>query len=433
MLNTPNEMWVPTGDGHYIKQEYIAKLWELCIYDAYKVIKEKKSNEYNALKSEIYKDFVLSKHINNLVGDVGQSSLIELKYVMTWPILKALREGVDISRAVFIDEIESAYELLESFFYRKEFNRFSYTFIYGYDQEQQELVLSENLSIIRFGDKEMMGMLENGVVLFPPALDQKFVKPIRYALKQKSKLFKLIGEIEDNETETKEYLLKEYNRNKEKEAVLQALTVFKGGSIKAVCTVAINDNIFSGSVNESRESHIDAHTTKGMYLSSEEASNFKSFWLRHRKFFEDEVLGFLSFAIRRLYLSNQRKLIDDQIVDLVIACESIYHGSESGSGENDSIAFKVQTRSALYLSNNGTERKEIFDFMKLAYGCRSSIVHGRKLKTKGYTPEQIVGKLKSYIRLSITKIMTTHLESNIESWKEYWINLFFMDKDEANK
>lgn len=83
----------------------------------------------------------------------------------------------------------------------------------------------------------------------------------------------------------------------------------------------------------------------------------------------------LRLGLHRFSSSYERRELADRLIDLVIALEALFNDGDQGS-----ITFKIATRSGAWLHRPGSERLALFEFIKKAYGYRSSAVHGRGRK-----------------------------------------------------
>ena len=63
----------------------------------------------------------------------------------------------------------------------------------------------------------------------------------------------------------------------------------------------------------------------------------------------------------------------------MVAFEAIFLKGD----EQQELSYKLSLRAAYLLAENARERKDIFDFMHLAYKARSKIVHGERATGEG--------------------------------------------------
>ncbi|SNZ09990.1 hypothetical protein SAMN05421503_1453 [Terribacillus aidingensis] len=104
------------------------------------------------------------------------------------------------------------------------------------------------------------------------------------------------------------------------------------------------------------------------------------------------------------------------------------------STDNQEIGHKIAERLARLLGKDSTERIEIFNFIKLAYGIRSANVHGDKLPKKFRdlnAQYEVSIKLDNYIRKFFTlvleneELITLYEGDNKEDLNMYYRELIF--------
>lgn len=127
-----------------------------------------------------------------------------------------------------------------------------------------------------------------------------------------------------------------------------------------------------------------------------------------------EKLLSIDFAKRRsLYLTCKRfqrayEEIDpeDQLIDLLIAFESLFLRGEKGGIQPSLI---VATCCSALLGTNDKERAEISNFLTRAYSIRNCIVHGSEYQKpfvyKEYDLVRFVSRISDYLSVSIGKYL----------------------------
>jgi hypothetical protein len=110
-------------------------------------------------------------------------------------------------------------------------------------------------------------------------------------------------------------------------------------------------------------------------------------------------------ALRRLRLAKERRDLDDQLVDIVIACEALFIPENEDHGE---LTFRTALHAAVYLANDLQERKDIFHVVQAAYAIRSKIVHGarsRRAVVAGteYAVSDILPSIERLVRRALVK------------------------------
>ena len=126
----------------------------------------------------------------------------------------------------------------------------------------------------------------------------------------------------------------------------------------------------------------------------------------------------LQIPIERWIKSKTTQSLEDKMIDLGIAFESIYL---SDINERTELSFRVRLHAAWYLAKNKKERQEFLDEFKEIYTLRSKAVHDGKLsskvKMKGKsvpTPE-FIERAQALCQQSIIKIME---EGRFPNWND---------------
>ena len=82
-------------------------------------------------------------------------------------------------------------------------------------------------------------------------------------------------------------------------------------------------------------------------------------------------------ALRRFNLTFERQQLDDQIVDLMIAVESLFLNYQGNRGEQ---RFRLALRAAKFVESPRYDPRQVFALMREAYDIRSDLVHGGSIK-----------------------------------------------------
>jgi hypothetical protein len=107
-------------------------------------------------------------------------------------------------------------------------------------------------------------------------------------------------------------------------------------------------------------------------LGVDELPRFLEFWSAFEKVHSDRAI---SSALRRFGFAADRSLPEDEIVDLMIAAESLFL-IEIGTKDRGEFRFRVAARAASLLGDTLDERLRLSKFMRHAYDARSAVVHG---------------------------------------------------------
>ena len=131
---------------------------------------------------------------------------------------------------------------------------------------------------------------------------------------------------------------------------------------------------------------------------------------------EEQLRGFsaLDVAIARWRRSKRGRALEEQLVELRIALESVLLAGDSGNSPE--IQFRIATRGAWLLGDTYDERKTCFDTLRKAYGLASSILHGRGLKKKNREEDAgTVGRAQELCREALLRMVR---EGALPNWDE---------------
>jgi len=207
---------------------------------------------------------------------------------------------------------------------------------------------------------------------------------------------------------------------------LKFLRIFKSGKVKmrhykfkAKYWTPDPDFIFSGLISQSDTFVVD----NGNYIiQKEETERFTDLWRKYREidFSQDRALN---TAINRYNDSFTRREVEDRIIDLVIAFETIF----LKENEKMELTFKLALRTAVFLEGIDIKRENLFEFIKKAYDIRSVIIHGSKTKDKinvkksveskeydEYTLHEFLNKLENVFRECLLKYIQEYRRYQIK-------------------
>jgi hypothetical protein len=111
-------------------------------------------------------------------------------------------------------------------------------------------------------------------------------------------------------------------------------------------------------------------------------------------------------SLRYFSKGYHEPLLEDRILDIVIALESLYLPEDE---DKSSLRYKLGMRCAAYISEEGVTRKDVFERVKDAYKIRSTIVHGRRKSKKEEASKkvkEIFPHLENYLRISLIKALS---------------------------
>jgi hypothetical protein len=137
-------------------------------------------------------------------------------------------------------------------------------------------------------------------------------------------------------------------------------------------------------------------------------------------------------ATRRFGYAADRRLAEDEIVDLVIAAESLFLGEIGRPTDRGELSYRLATRAASF-ADEGTEgRRRVLKFMRMAYRARSGVVHSgalpeaelRDLSGNRATPGEVADHLEQIMRRSMRKAL--RLQASGAGYPPNWDELLFL-------
>ena len=114
------------------------------------------------------------------------------------------------------------------------------------------------------------------------------------------------------------------------------------------------------------------HAGEPYVLAGDDVPRFCDFWLEFKVARRDRVV---ESGLRRFGYARERALAEDEIVDLMIAAESLFLSEMNTRGRGE-LRFRLAARAASLLGSTVDERLSVWRFMRGAYDARSVIVHG---------------------------------------------------------
>lgn len=399
--------WLKEEDHFYTKQQVQKILWVLTIHNANNEIK--KTKEYLDFINVSTTDNQISYHLNALVGTATGSRRLEPLDIPLWAVNKFLGDDriIDFDLAKF----NAVYFNIENALYNQNIEYQNITPLCGFTMEASELLLSENISIVRLADDEILDFFNLGINLGYDFGKHDIINQIHeFAIKVSYKLPKIIGDspqtIENNDFFTDKY----------EQAVINACRIYKKGKLYPITTVRKSKSLLVTGVSFNIETPVKPFIANPYKLFTSEIDAFKTFWHEN----ENNLLkkNTLSVGLRRFSQSTIRDNSEDRIIDLMIASEAFFL-----TDGNSELQYKFAQRAAMYLGKNADQKKIIFEFMKKIYEVRSKIVHGDvpKLPKKSdgliyATLDDACDDLEEYLRQAIKKIIHENDFKPIKEW-----------------
>lgn len=141
----------------------------------------------------------------------------------------------------------------------------------------------------------------------------------------------------------------------------------------------------------------------------------------------------LVMALRRFNMAFERQLLDDRIVDLMIAAESLFLHDVGAPGERGELRFRLALRAAKFVESPQYAPRQVFNLMSKAYDVRSRVVHGGSINNidlpdkPGATLGELVAALEDVMRLGLQKALIDPQVGHTG----YWEGLLFSNPVES--
>ena len=175
--------------------------------------------------------------------------------------------------------------------------------------------------------------------------------------------------------------------------VVSALRIFKACHVGYTIIIEKFPLTFYGGATGSTFRPLEHRPDGGsLKIEKDEVNSFLDFWKKFRRL---TTSRYLKRAIRRFNAALVSRDLEDELIDLTIAFETLLR----------TRGYRLAHKASVLLAIDKSERKDIVDFMDLAYGARSAVTHGGSfeeyIKRKGTDPHQFIKKLENYLRKSI--------------------------------
>jgi len=194
---------------------------------------------------------------------------------------------------------------------------------------------------------------------------------------------------------------------------LTALRLFKRGRVSASGSLVFTrDPLFLGGAQGGRNIAFTRGSRPPLEIDAAEGAEFERFWPNFVSARSNKLIG---AASRRFGFAAERGRADDEIVDLVIAAETLFLGDIGKPSDRGEMTYRLAVRSASFLESSPSERLKLLKFMKIAYAARSGIVHGgeldeSKLRNREGAPataDVFADELEDVVRAALRKSMDT--------------------------
>ena len=368
--------------------------------------------EHEACLLELRNDEEISRHLDQNVGSYSRGTLTPnsesmMKHVLD---LGRLNGSYDFNP----DRFDREYSIFEDTYYSEALRCEAIAPLQGLLLEIPVVDLSSDVEISRLEEEEMK-----------PYRAQNSHWDSRWcAVRVKYQIPKVIGskECEDRFLKMEKERASEEMANQRIEEVVNAVRllgkcdVYHSGIIHQTPKwLYIHDRSFANRV---------LGTGFITYSFAEgEAHSLKALW---NKLEMPIVKKELDVAVRRFGDSCVRHRNEDKLIDLMIAAESLFlRGTKEGEK-----SFRLAFRAGQFLGEGGSA-KQVYDRMRLAYYCRSVLVHGGRpsadRKLKKIDLGELVAGVGDDIQAAIFKAMnllgSPEIDGNLD--EDYWERYLF--------
>ncbi len=385
--------------------------------------------EYRRCLEELRNDSVIARHLGAYVGThLGGSSLPDAENYMDY----LLDLGMQGDRYVFDGEyFEAAYNSLEEEFYSDEICFEAVAYLQGLMIDKSAR-LSDNLELSLLTENEINNSpsTKTRKMSGDPKVDQLCAVRTWYSLE------KIVGEHSNLLEEADRARKVQLQANERIDEVINALRLAKIENVyyhvifhRASDLLPIAPFSF--------QSRFYGNPSLWFQQGGEWIEGFREFWL-NLQHPEVKRRKFLGVAISRFSYGHERHRLEDRVLDLFIAAEALFISEDGNTGE---ITHRLSERAALFIGGSDTALcKHIFQFMKTAYGLRSTIAHGKIPKAKKLpnkpdgskmTFEEFVWTMHEYMRIAIHKAINLAIQPNSQESLVDWEDLLFSRKERA--
>ena len=430
---TEKNKWVKIGEDFYGKRIIRSLSWRSIVARAQDEITS--TQEFKDFKEVLNTDEVISPQLNALVGTYFCGWHLEDFDIACRPAHEFFLPDQGIAEFNVI-KFDAVYSEIEHYLYTQEMEFENITPLCGFTMEDSKLSLTENISIEKLSEKEILEFFNIGIKLgISKKNHEEIVEEIHpYAIKESYKFHKNFSNVF---LFLKELDKENYFSNKTEGAVIDALRIYKEGKFFPLATVKRSNGILSGtfalgpSYDVISEALAKNCMPRNQYkLLNCEFEEFKSFWKEKTKHsLLEKEKSFLSVAIRRFSQSNERDIVEDRIIDLMIAAEAIF--LSSGGSFQGELKYRISHRASMFIETDAGRQRYLFDFMKKAYDVRSAIVHGshpnlpNKMDGSTYTLYEFCDDIEKYLRISMKKAIDQTASAKDKSSAIDWDSIIF--------
>ena len=358
--------WRRDSDGVFRLYDREEPYWVRCI----RTYRERLHSlpEYTQLVAVLRNDPEIAMQIDTLVGTVYSARRIEIDQIADHLLFAVPREA----GALRFDEVVFD-RILDEFERDLRRNRLGHILLVpllGVSMEQAPIQLASGLEIDVMKDEEIVRCLQVGLLPDELGMQRMRLQKQEVGLRITYDLDRRIGEQTppvpqpNAQQETVERAM----------AVLRALRVFKEGRVSIPGLVHFSTSWpVAGGMSFTFANPGPMPWFNKYELSRQDCQALIDFW---RQFEAVTQKGALANAVRRFSYASERGRPDDQLIDLMIAAESLFLSDAGSPEDRGELRYRLALRAAFFIDSQEYSRREIYSHMRRAYGARSTIVHG---------------------------------------------------------
>lgn len=292
--------------------------------------------------------------------------------------------------------------------------------------EDSPIRLRSGVEIIKLGDEETATCLNAGLLESRGSTGFTHVGDV-FAIRLTETWPILVGAAADDPLTDAQAAWDQ--RAEQIETVIQALRLCKAGTVFSTGTVAFSMSFYEGrGYTFGYSPTTRGHIRGDYYLALDDVADLVR---AHTSLEGDAVRGmpFLTTAIRRFAMSEERFHVEDRVLDLMISAEALFT-----PGTQTEVAHKVPLHAAAFLARPGLDPKTVFATMRSGYTARSKIAHGASVSAASPPLDELVATLSGYLREALTKMIDYAEQGTALSKQAAWNDLVVsqLGGDEAN-
>ena len=372
-------------------------------------------------------DAVIGAHVNQLVGTVSSASQLQARNVL-WSLIYAMVD--DDGRLEFSDERFDKQWREQSEFFAAE--QIAYKTVAPLPKlliPNAPLQLSDRVWLDKLTAEEVTRCAEIGVLRPLPRLPMIFGEDA-VGIRAVDLTPKVIHRPGERIARAVDDIGKFGNRPRLNaqlivDDVLAALHLFKHGRVRVAGYAIWSDSWWLKGGTSYRCLRQWPYGQR-YELTEGEVPHFLELWRQLEKSAEA-----FRFGIRRFNLAFDRDLLEERIVDLVIAAEALFLGDQKSSDRGE-LSFRFALRAAKFIDHPKYGQRDIFSIMRVAYHARSRVVHGGSLPTtfslpsgNSVTASHLADEIEELVRLALRKALSVKDKGKNLHQSAFWDDLLF--------